>query len=103
MPSVLDTPQQVSKWMRSLVFEGTTWATYEELREKDKKLHKALCKLLKEMLHSDPSTGMGKPEQLRHNLTGFWSKRMSQKDRLIYKFDDLYIYIFALGGHYDQR
>lgn len=89
--------------MRSLVFEGATWATYEELREKDKKLHKALCKLLKEMLRSDPSKGLGKPEQLKHNLAGFWSKRISQKDRLIYKFDDHYIYVFAIGGHYDQH
>lgn len=87
--------------MRSLVFEGRTWETYEELREKDKKLHKALCKLLKEMLRDDPSKGLGKPEQLRHNLTGFWSKRVSQKDRLIYKFDEKSIYIFAIGGHYE--
>ena len=89
--------------MRSLVFEGHTWAVYEELREKDKVLHKSLCKLLKEMLRGDPATGLGKPEQLRHNLTGFWSRRISQKDRLIYKFDDQYVYIFAIGGHYEQH
>lgn len=89
--------------MRSLVFEGKTWATYEALREKDKKLHKALCKLLKEMLRDDPSKGMGKPEQLRHSLTGLWSRRISRKDRLVYKFDDRYIYIFAIGGHYDDH
>lgn len=88
--------------MRSLVFEGRTWAAYEKLRDKDKKLHKALCKLLGEMIRSNPASGLGKPEQLRHNLTGFWSKRISQKDRLIYKFDEKYIYIFAIGGHYDQ-
>ena len=89
--------------MRSLVFEGKTWETYEELREKDKKLHKALCKLLREMLRDDPSKGMGKPEQLRHSLAGLWSKRISQKDRLIYKFDERSIYIFAIGGHYDDH
>lgn len=89
--------------MKSLVFEGNTWTTYEQLREKDKKLHKALCKLLKEMLRSDPTSGLGKPEPLKHNLSGLWSKRISQKDRLIYKFDDNYIYIFAIGGHYDQH
>jgi len=89
--------------MRSLVFEGRTWETYEALREKDKKLHRALCKLLKEMLREDPSQGMGKPEQLRHNLSGYWSKRISQKGRLIFKFDDNSIYIFAIGGHYDNR
>ena len=43
--------------MRSLVFEGNTWAVYEELRQKDKRLHKALCKLLKEMLRDDPGAG----------------------------------------------
>ncbi len=64
--------------MRSLVFEGSTWEAYEKMREKDKKLHKALCKLLKEMLRSDdPSTGIGKPESLKHNLSGLWSRRIS--------------------------
>ena len=88
--------------MGSLVFEGDTWAAYEQMRERDKKLHKALCKLLKEMLHSNPGIGLGKPERLIHNLSGLWSKRISQNDRLIYKFDENYIYIFALGGHYDN-
>jgi len=45
--------------MRSLVFEGRTSKTYETLREKDKKLHKALCKILKEMLRDNPSQGLG--------------------------------------------
>lgn len=90
--------------MRSLVFEGNTWSAYEALLEKDKKLHKALCKLLKEMLRSDdPSSGAGKPEQLKHNLAGLWSKRISQKDRLIYKFNNNSIFIFAIGGHYDKH
>ena len=87
--------------MRTLVFEGKTWGVYEELRERDKKLHKALCRILKEMMRDDPSVGTGKPEQLKHNLSGLWSRRLSQKDRLIYKFDHQYIYIFAIGGHYD--
>ena len=88
--------------MRSLVFEGNTGAAYEELRLKDKKLHKVLCRLLKEMLRDDPRTGTGKPEPLKHNLSGLWSRRISQKDRVIYKYDEDYIYIFAIGGHYDQ-
>jgi len=88
--------------MRSLVFEGNTWGAYEQLRLKDKKLHKIICRLLKEMLREDPSTGTGKLEQLKHNLSGLWSRRISQKDRVIYKYDKNYIYIFAIGGHYDQ-
>ena len=88
--------------MRSLVFEGDTWDTYETLREKDKNLHKALRKLIKEMLRSDdPGKGAGKPEPLKHNLSGLWSRRISQKDRLVYKFDDSCIYLFAIGGHYE--
>ena len=89
--------------MRSLVFEGKTWLAYEQLRDNDKKLHKSLCKILKEMLRSDPSSGLGKPEPLKHNLSGLWSKRISQKDRLVYKFDESNVYIFAIGGHYDQH
>lgn len=88
--------------MRSLVFEGDTWPAYEELRRQDPRLHKALCVLLKDMLRGDPARGPGKPEALKHSLSGFWSRRLSQKDRVIYKFDDRYIYIFAIGGHYDQ-
>jgi toxin YoeB len=87
--------------MRSLVFEGNTWVAYEKLRTRDKRLHKALCSQLTEMLRTDPALGAGKPEQLKHNLSGFWSRRISRKDRLIYKFDDEYIYIVAIGGHYD--
>lgn len=86
--------------MRSLVFEGNTWIDYERLRQKDRKMHTSLCRILKEMLRGDPSTGTGKPEPLKHNLTGLWSRRLTQKDRLIYKFDDDSIYIFAIGGHY---
>jgi toxin YoeB len=88
--------------MRSLVFEGNTWSAYEELRQKDIKPHKMLCSLLKEMLRDDPHTGTGKPEALKHNLSDLWSRRISQKDRVIYKHDKKYIYIFAIGGHYDQ-
>lgn len=88
--------------MRSLVFEGNSWADYEELREKDKKLHATLCEFLKEMLQGEPSTGTGKPIPLKHEISGLWSRRLSQKDRAIYKYDSESIYIFAIGGHYDQ-
>ena len=89
--------------MRSLVFEGKTWEAYERLRQKDKKLHDAARKIIKELIRTDdPTAGTGKPEPLKHNLTGFWSRRITQKDRLVYKFDDSSIYIFAVGGHYAE-
>ena len=89
--------------MKSLVFEGNTWEIYEALRIQDKLLHKKLCSILREMLRGDPAIGIGKPEPLRHNLSGFWSRRISQRDRVIYRFDDNTIYIFAIGGHYDDH
>lgn len=93
----------MKNWMRSIVFEGNTWNKYEEFRNKEKVLHKNLCNILKEMQRNDPSKGLGKPEPLKHNLKGLWSRRISQKDRLLYKFYQSYIYIFAIGGHYDNH
>ena len=62
-----------------------------------------MCKILKELQRNNPTEGLGKPEALRHELLGLWSRRLSQKDRLIYRFDDERIYIFAIGGHYDDK
>jgi len=90
--------------VRRLIFEGSTWEEYEKLREKDKILHKNLRKILKQLLHDeDPSEGYGKPEKLKHSLAGLWSRRISQKDRLIYTFDEDAIHIFAIGGHYGDK
>jgi len=100
---MVDINLQKKNWMRLIVFEGNTWNKYEELRNKEKVLHKNLCKILKEMQRNDPSKGLGKPEPLKHNLKGLWSRRISQKDRLIYRFDQNYIYIFAIGGHYNNH
>ncbi|WP_417909910.1 Txe/YoeB family addiction module toxin [Candidatus Electronema sp. PJ] len=88
--------------MRSIVFEGNTWEEYETLRSKDKTVHKNLCRILQEMQRNDPTQGIGKPEALKYNLSGLWSRRISHKDRLIYNFDEQRIYIFAIGGHYDN-
>jgi toxin YoeB len=88
--------------MHSLVFEGKTWEVYEALRLKDKKQHEQLCRILKEMLRNNPTEGLGKPEPLKHHLSGFWSRKLSQKDRLIYRFDADFIFIFAIGGHYED-
>jgi len=73
------------------------------MRRKDRKLHDAARKIIRELIRSeDPTVGTGKPEPLRHNLSGLWSRRISRRDRIIYTFDDTSIYIFALGGHYED-
>lgn len=89
--------------MRSLTFEGKTWEAYEALRQKDKIMHKNLCKILKQLQLDDPTQGYGKPEALKHSLGGFYSRKLSQKDRLIYSFTETTIHIFAIGGHYGDR
>ena len=88
--------------MRSIVFEGRTFNLYEDIRKKDKILHKNICKIIIGLERGDPTKGLGKPEPLKHNLAGFWSRRISQRDRIIYRFDEEHIYIFAIGGHYDS-
>ena len=65
-------------------------------------IRKKIDKLLKE-LEEHPSTGTGKVEQLRFDLTGFWSRRINDKDRLIYKIEDDDICILACRYHYDDH
>ena len=88
--------------MKSIIFEGKTWNIYEDIRKKDKVLHKNICRIIKDLQRNDPTKGLGKPESLKHNLEGFWSRRISQKDKIIYSLDSKSIHIFALGGHYDN-
>ncbi|NJL29439.1 MAG: type II toxin-antitoxin system YoeB family toxin [Thermoanaerobaculia bacterium] len=88
--------------MRSIVFEGDTWERYEDLRREQPALHKVLCRQLREMRRGDPAIGTGKPELLKHALSGLWSRRLSLGDRLIYRFDDDRLYVLAIGGHYDR-
>jgi toxin YoeB len=84
--------------MRSIVFEGDTWERYGDLRRGAPSLHRALCRQLNEMQRGDPSSGTGKPEPLKHALSGLWSRRLSLKDRIIYRFCANAIYVMAIGG-----
>ena len=88
--------------MRSLIFEGDTWAQYEDLRRRNRRLHDNLRRIIKELLRDDPSKGLGKPEPLRHNLQGLWSRRLSQSDRVVYTYTEDAIHILAIGGHYER-
>ena len=48
-----------------------------------------------------PFSGIGKPEALKHELSGKWSRRITRSDRLIYEVDGNKIYVFSLKGHYE--
>lgn len=84
--------------MRLLVFEGNTWEKYEALKASNKSNYRNLCKALQSMLNGDLTTGLEKTEQLQYSMDDLWSKSISDHERVIYKFDDEYIYIFAIGG-----
>ena len=56
-------------------------------------------------LEEHPETGTGSPEQLKYELSGFWSRRINSKDRLVYKIDDLEVIVTVLSakGHYSDK
>jgi toxin YoeB len=60
--------------------------------------------ILKE-LSEHPFTGVGKPEKLKHDLKGYWSRRINQKDRIIYKVQENIVTVFVVTamGHYDDK
>ncbi len=87
--------------MRAITFEGKTWDHYVELRRRQPQMDKNLVRILKELQREDPAKGTGKPEPLKYSLAGLWSRRLSQRDRVIYRFSDDHVYIMAIGGHYD--
>ena len=65
----------------------------------DKQIQKKITQLLDDIvLH--PKTGLGKPEQLKHELSNYWSRRISDKHRIIYRFSEETVYILSLKGHY---
>ncbi|HWZ34630.1 MAG TPA: Txe/YoeB family addiction module toxin [Mucilaginibacter sp.] len=56
-------------------------------------------------LSETPYTGIGNPEKLRYELAGFWSRRINQKDRLIYKVEENTVTVFVISamGHYNDK
>ena len=65
----------------------------------NKKILKRIEELLKSTIET-PFSGIGKPEPLRYNLSGYWSRRIDQENRMIYKVEDDTITIHSLRGHY---
>jgi toxin YoeB len=59
-------------------------------------------KLLFDSMQENPIEGIGKPEALKHNLSGFWSRRINREHRILYKVIDDSIWIYSLKGHYDS-
>ncbi|MEO5910484.1 MAG: Txe/YoeB family addiction module toxin [Pelobium sp.] len=53
-------------------------------------------------LSAHPETGIGNPERLKYDLSGYWSRRINKKDRLVYRIEDQYIHVIVIAamGHY---
>lgn len=81
------------------VFTDIAWEDYLYWQVNDKKMLKKINDLLKD-IDRNGNEGLGKPEPLRHELEGFWSRRISPEHRLIYKIDDENIYVVQCRGHY---
>lgn len=78
------------------------WKDYVYWQTEDRKTLKKINSLLEDIDHNG-NDGMGKPEPLTGNLADFWSRRINDKDRLIYKIDEKNIYILACRYHYSDR
>ena len=82
------------------IFSRTAWNDFMEWVKEDRKLACKVDALLSD-IERNGHEGIGKPEALRHDFAGNWSRRITEKDRLIYRCDDNNIYIAACKGHYD--
>ena len=78
------------------------WDDYLYWQTQDKKTLKRINELIKSIEREGLSEGIGKPEPLIGNLTGYWSRRINDKERLIYKIDDENVYIVACRYHYSD-
>ena len=82
-----------------LVFSEQAWEDYLHWQKIDKKLVRRINDLIKEITRT-PRTGIGKPEPLKHALSGYWSRRINDEHRIVYKMIDDSVLIAQLRYHY---
>ncbi|MDX1357959.1 MAG: Txe/YoeB family addiction module toxin [Clostridia bacterium] len=82
------------------VFSDTAWADYIYWLQNDKSKLKRINRLLKSIDRDGNYNGIGKPEPLKYSLGGYWSRRISDEHRLIYRIKDNRIYIVSCRDHY---
>ena len=78
-----------------------TWEDYLYWQTQDRKTLKRINSLLKD-IDSDPFSGIGKPEQLKHDKQGNWSRRIDETNRIVYRAEAGQVVIVQCGGHYDN-
>ncbi|MGZ8158526.1 MAG: Txe/YoeB family addiction module toxin [Methylobacter sp.] len=82
-----------------LIFSTKAWDDYLYWQDTDKKVLKRINALINNIQRS-PYEGIGKPEPLKHGLAGYWSRRIDNEHRIVYKYQDNSILIAQLRYHY---
>ena len=85
----------------NIEFKGDSWGEYLYWQKQDKKTLKRINKLISETIRA-PFSGLGNPEPLQHQLSGYWSRRINEKDRLVYAVFEDRIEIIQLRFHYNK-
>jgi toxin YoeB len=81
------------------VFTNTAWKEYLYWQNENRQILKRINELIKD-IERNGNMGIGKPEPLRHELSGYWSRRINNEHRLIYSIEDNTINIISCLGHY---
>ena len=82
-----------------IAFEDSAWEEYLYWQKTDKKLIKKINHLIKDIQRT-PFEGLGKPESLKHEFSGYWSRRISSEHRLVYKVKDEMIIVVQCRYQY---
>ena len=84
----------------NILFSANAWEEYVYWQQTDKKIVKKINELIKECSRT-PFEGIGKPEPLRHAYAGFWSRRITDEHRLVYKAEGVTLTIVQVRYHYE--
>lgn len=85
--------------MRKPVFTPEAWEEFLQWSRDDLKVLKKILELIDDAANT-PFSGLGKPEALKHNLKGCWSRRITQEHRLVYEVTDEFVVIIKCRYHY---
>ena len=84
-----------------ITFSKNSWEDYVSWQKEDKKVLKRINQLIKDIQRT-PFQGMGNPEPLKFDLSGFWSRRIDREHRLVYQVFDHEILIYSCRYHYEK-
>ncbi len=87
--------------MKNIVFSGKAWTDFIEWSKTDRKVFDKISLLIEETSRT-PFKGIGKPEPLRHQFKGYWSRRISEEHRLVYAVNENDIRIISCKYHYQD-